>query len=138
MLKLVARPGSRPAAKPARRQKATREARELYVQLEVDRSLGHSAQRAVARARRTIVDVHCHAQGLEAGSHAPAPERSVETPPAAAGPTTDLARRLAEIHRRLLELSSLIELEMDRLDIVSAGVDEALSRARPAPPLPEH
>jgi hypothetical protein len=127
MLKLVEKRTSPPAAKLAARPKVSSETRALYIQLNDERSLGYAAQRAVARARRRIVEVHCHAKGLEPG----ADPRAARTRIAARSHQSlaGLSRRLAEIHRRLLELSSGIELEMDRLDVVTAGIDEVVSRA---------
>jgi len=133
MLKLVEKRTSPPAPRPAARRKASSETRALYIQLNDERSLGYAAQRAVARTRRRIVEVHCHAKGLEPGAD-PRAARS-RTAAASRQSLAGLSRRLAEIHRRLLELSSGIELEMDRLDVVTAGIDEVVSRTERRPPI---
>ena len=129
MLKLVDPRLPASSDKRATRANERNEARALYLHVDGDRSLGQATQRAVARARRTIVEAHCHAQRGEP-KRAALPEPAVPAPDTAAG-LPDLTGRLADIHQRLLHFSSQVELEMDRLDIVKAEIDAVVARRRP-------
>lgn len=127
MLKLVDLRQPASSDKRAPRANDRNEARALYLHIDGDRSLGQATQRAVARARRVIVDAHCHAPRGE-------PKRAASPEPAGTAPAAalpDLTGRLADIHQRLLHFSSQVELEMDRLDIVKAEIDAVVARRRP-------
>jgi hypothetical protein len=130
MLKLVDLRLPASSDKRAIRASVRNEARALYLRVDGDRSLGQATQRAVARARRVIVDTHCHEQRAEP-KRAAAPEPAIAAPEAAAAALPDLNTRLADIHQRLLHFSSQVELEMDRLDIVRAEIDALVARRRP-------
>jgi hypothetical protein len=95
MLKLVSSGSSVGRREPRRQYAGGRRA--LLQHIEAQRASGEATQRAVARARHTIVEEHRRAD-------------------------VTLAARLEEIHARLLALSAAVEMEMDRLEIVSADI----------------
>ena len=95
MLKLVSSGSSVGRREPRRQYAGGRRA--LLQHIEAQRASGETTQRAVARARHTIVEEHRRAD-------------------------VTLAARLEEIHARLLALSAAVEMEMDRLEIVSADI----------------
>ena len=129
MLKLVSRPPRAPLREPHKRGNTREGVRALYQQIEEDRAVGQSTQRAVARGRRTIVEVQC---GLQRAASLSAPRQT------SAAPVIEPARVLAEvtgrlenIHQRLLSLSTSVELEMDRLDMVRTEIEQITGGGRP-------
>jgi hypothetical protein len=131
MLKLVDLRLPASSDKRATRANQRNEARALYLQVDGDRSLGQATQRAVARARRVIVDAHCHVQRAEP-KRAASPEPAVPPPDSTTAAPPDLTTRLADIHQRLLHFSGQVELEMDRLDILKSEIDAVVTRRRPS------
>jgi hypothetical protein len=122
MLKLVA---PRPSARPRESRetvKAREEVRMLHQRIQEERDAAASNQRAVARGRRTVVEVGC---GLQRASRRPRSEPHSAAPADLAG----LAARVREIHRRLLEASTSVELETDRLNLVQAELDQITGRS---------
>jgi hypothetical protein len=89
----------------------------LRLQSEDDRALGLSTQRAVAAGRRTIVDAHCCLRRLVS--------RLPPGKPAAGdgAHAAEIAGQLTAVHHRLLRLSSDVEREIDRLDILCAELE---------------
>jgi hypothetical protein len=117
MLKLVSRESHASRRKPLRRQAADLR-RTLLQDVGKQRESGDSTQRAVARARRAIVDAHCRIHAIQRDVFKATPHgRRLRRPPFA-----ELAARLETTHARLLFLSEAVEMEMDRLDIVSADI----------------
>jgi hypothetical protein len=117
MLKLVSpRPHAQRRAAPTRVKKGDG-VRMLHRWITGDRLAGDSAQRTVARARRTVIDVHCGVRRAESRA------ARLLTNPEHARLLADIAGRLEDIHQRLLLFSTSIELEMDRLDMVQAEVE---------------
>lgn len=120
---------------PSRRQTARRRQkcttlpdrlRVLYQQILDDGTIAQSAQRAAAGGRHTIVEsqYRLHRQHRRPDRTAPAlPSSRAGRRRLAAG----LAARLDVIHRRLLLLSSSIELENDRLDVLCAELQQLLA-----------
>jgi hypothetical protein len=118
MLKLVS---PRPSAQPRESRqtvKAREEVRMLHQRIQEERDAAGSTQRAIARGRRTVVELGC---GLQRASRS-------EPPSAAPGDLAELAARVEEIHQRLLEFSTSVELETDRLDLVQAEVEQIARR----------
>ena len=97
----------------------------LYQRIDEQRAFVDCTQRAVARGRRAIVESHRRARlgGDVSPGSSPAPLSTRPTGLAA------LARRLEGIHQRLLLFSSLVECEMDRLDITSEEIDRMCPEA---------
>jgi hypothetical protein len=127
MLKLVSPRPYAARRKPRRRKNVSDGAPVLYQQIEDDRAAGQTTQRIVAGGRRTIVEVHCCLQRAVSRT-----ARS-ETPPV---PAEEGVRRMSEltcqldtIHQRLLLFSSSVELEIDRLDMICAEVEQLIARA---------
>ena len=117
MLKLVSpRPRAQRRTAPTGVKKGDG-ARMLHKWIKGDRLAGESAQRTVARARRTVINVHCGVRRAESRADRPL------TNPEHARRLTDIAVRLEDIHQRLLLFSTSIELEMDRLDMVQAEIE---------------
>ena len=131
MLKLIS--GTAPAAarKRSRRCEVQRELGALAVAVEKTQALGEATQRAVARGRGTIVDAQRGVQ--KARRESVAPVRDGATDPAADGCVEDLTRQLTDIHQRLLLFSSSVELEMDRLEMLRAEIEDSLARRRESP-----
>ena len=126
MLKLVA--ARREPAHRASRAKVGSDVRKLSAHIDADQALGQATQRAVARGRRTIVDVH--------GSLKSGPGRLRPQPDGRGRPRdrarvlAAMARQIADIHQRLLMFSASVELEMDRLDLVRADLAQLSADAR--------
>jgi hypothetical protein len=118
MLKLVSPP---PRHARAHRASAPDPAQVLCRHADDDRTIGQATQRGVAIGRRTIIDAHRCIQRVlsQHVTHGPA-RFSVD---ARAHLAKTFAGRLDAIHERLLVLSCGVELEMDRLDVLSAEVE---------------
>ena len=116
MLKLVSLPRSagRQTAQPKKirnRLGAVNQRVEQYAET------GNSVQRVIARGRRHVIDLHGRVRREASTTHCSEPRRR---PAVDSVRRTELARRLTEIHRRLLFFSVSVELEMDRLEMVRA------------------
>ena len=120
MLKLVSPSARRRSTRPRAKRGDT--VRQFQTQIEHGRGVGQSAQRAVARARRTVIDLQCGVRrGVSRGVGS-------DTIPLHALRLAEIATRLEDIHQRLLLFSTSIELEMDRLDVVQAELEALASQ----------
>lgn len=124
MLKLVAPESS--VRKPARRTPRKRP-HPLAQPISEDIEIAASIHRAIACGRRSIVGVH---DCLSRGGAAEPPRGSRAATPADSARAADLARRVAEIHERLLFFAASVELEMDRLEIICDEIDRGWGRDR--------
>jgi hypothetical protein len=115
MLKLISR---RPSASRREGRNKANEVRRLFREIGEQRVLGDATQRVVAQGRRALVETYCRALG------GPAPAS------ARAGTLEDVACRLNDIHQRLLEWSSRVELEMDRLEVVRTEIERLYADVR--------
>jgi hypothetical protein len=128
MFKLVSRQPPVPPQQPLKGARPRDEVRLLHRRIEENRALGQSTQRAVARGRHTVVEVHCRMQrgafrsGLSAKGRSTVADRGSHL--------SELARTVEEIHKHLLSLSTSVELEMDHLDLVRAEIDQITTDSR--------
>jgi hypothetical protein len=122
MLKLLS---PRPRDARAKRPNAPDRAQMVCRQLDDDRTIGQATQRVVAVGRRTIIEAHCCLQRV-LSQHGASP-LSVED---RAHLVQNFAGQLEAIHERLLLLSSSVELEIDRLDMLCAEVEHLTGYAR--------
>ena len=127
MLKLVPPRPQAGRGKVRTRQDAPDHARMVCRQVDEDRALGQATQRAVAVGRRTIIEAHCCLQRVlsQPGAHGASP-LSVED---RAQLVENFAGQLDAIHERLLLLSTSVELEIDRLDMLCAEVEHLIGHA---------
>ena len=123
MLKLVS---PRPRDARATRPNAPDRAQMVCVQADDDRTIGQATQRGVAVGRRTIIEAHRCLQRVVSQhvTHGASP-LSVED---RAHLVKSVAGQLEVIHERLLVLSSSVELEIDRLDMLCAEVEQLISQ----------
>jgi len=128
MLKLITGAASAPARKRSRRCDTRRELGTLATAVEQTQALGEATQRAVARGRSAIVDVQGGVHKARRDSDVPGSEPV--SVPAADPLVEDFTRQLTDIHQRLLLFSSSVELEMDRLEMLRAEIEDVLARRR--------
>jgi hypothetical protein len=126
MLKLV---GPAPGAhrRPAKRGKTAARVGALTRNVDRAEAVGNAVQRIVATGRREIIDVHGRRQ--RASTEARCRDNRTPRPPDAGRdcvPDGELVQQLAEIHHRLLFLSTSVELEMDRLEMVRQQIDRLI------------
>lgn len=94
----------------------------LHQEIDDDRALVDRTQRAVARGRRTVVDIHdCvvqfrHVRSLHAAGGARAATAARER-------LAELLQRVDAAHQRLLMLSANVEMEIDRLEVTRSEID---------------
>ena len=119
MLKLVSSLHTPPQLRKRRKTRDPRR-RMLESRIEEDRAIGESTQRAVARGRQSIIETHCSVRRAALQSGCP-------TDPLADSDRvrlTELLRGLEGIHHRRLLFSTRVELEIDRLDMVRAEIQQ--------------
>ena len=98
--------------------------RALYERIDEDRARVDAVQRTVAGARRRIVETRSRLQAAVV----PTPHRNalpLPEPRRDRSRLPELTAQLDVVHQRLLALSSRVELEMDRLDILRRAIEEA-------------
>jgi hypothetical protein len=127
MLKLVS---PRPPASPRETRKrgsVQDEIRNLHRQIDENHAIGQSTQRAVARGRRAVVEAE---RGEQRASRSAVPDGTPAPATEHVRLLAELARRIKETHERLLVLSTGVEAEMDRLDLIRAEVEQLSTDAQ--------